>query len=160
MRIVRHEPRTPLPCPRGYTASMRIRSFKGRRDVQVHLFRPVWDAKDADLLAWELLISVDDVATNRGDSKKVILETFTLDELEAVLEYVSQRYADRLENLTSSALSFPIPTGLLPLCAMPEGKDMGRIRFDIVPGYTLPFIVHGWYDLSQHKPINDGLDAE
>ena len=35
-------------------------------------------------------------------------------------------------------------------------SHMGRIRFEIVPGYLLPFTVHGLYDLSQHKPMDPG----
>lgn len=159
MEIHRQEPSTPPLCPRCYAASIRIRVFKGRRDVLVHLFRPVWDEKETLDCPWTSLIrdaSEQRPVSDRGDSRAVIMEAFVRDELEAVVDYLSGRYADRLTAITTSALEFPLPPGLLPFGAMPEGKDMGRIRFEIVPGYSLPFPIHGFYDLSQHKPMDQG----
>ena len=63
----------------------------------------------------------------------------------------------KMTRISTNSLEFPLPAGLLPLRSMPEGKDIGRIRFEIVPGYPLPFTVHGLYDLSQHKPMDQGL---
>lgn len=160
MEILRQENETAPPCPRGFVATISIRSFKGRRDVLVHLFRPSSDdsAQDYD---WNSLVQHDenrDVNTNRGDTREVILESFSKDELDSIVRYLAGRYADRLTSITTNTLRFPLPAGLLPLRSMPEGKDMGRIRFEIVPGYPLAFPVHGLYDLSQHKPIDQRLD--
>lgn len=154
MEILRQEPRTTLPCPRGFTANMTIRSFKGRKDVLVHLFRPQKDAHDGDDYDWAQLIdNTQDMGSHRFDTREVILESFTRDELEQIVDYLESRYADRLVSICTNALRYPLPEGLVPLKSMPEGKDMGRIYFEIVPMYPLPFVVHGFYDLSQHKPL-------
>lgn len=156
MDIVRLDSRAEPPCPRGYVATIRIRVFKGRKDVVAHLFRP--DRSPNENYAWDELVVEAGPARGRGDSREVILESFTREELGQLVDYLSSRYADRLTTITTNVLSFPLPPGLLPLGSMPEGKDIGRIRFEIVPGYALPFVVHGLYDLSQHKPMDQGLD--
>lgn len=157
MEITRQDARSNPPCPRGYAATLCIRCFKGRKEVLAHLFRPAWDPSEAETYPWAALIRHgEEPVTPRGDSQNVILESFTRDELEHLIRYLSERYADRLLRIAASVLDFPLPPGLLPLSSMPEGKDMGRIRFEIVPGYTLPFPVHGFYDLTQHKPMDQG----
>lgn len=159
MEILRQESTTVPLCPRAYAATISIRVFKGRKDVLTHLFRPAWPAQEEDSCPWDELIHSGPDQTprsTRGDSRAVVMESFTREELDAIVTYLAGRYADRLTAITTSSLSFPLPAGLLPLRAMPEGKDMGRIRFEIVPGYSLPFTVHGFYDLSQHKPMEQG----
>lgn len=159
MKILRQEPSTPPLCPRCYAATIRIRVFKGRRDVLVHLFRPVQEEQESLDCPWDTLIraeSEQQPVSDRGDSKAVIMEAFVREELDALVAYLSGRYAERLTAMTTTALEFPLPPGLLPFGAIPEGKDMGRIRFEIVPGYSLPFTVHGFYDLSLHKPMDQG----
>lgn len=157
MEIIRQDDRRDPPCPRGYVATICIRCFKGRKDVLVHLFRPAWEPTEAEAYPWSALIRADmEPVTPRGNSQNVILESFTRDELEQLVRYLADRHADRLVRIVTNVLDFPVPAGLLPLSSMPEGKDMGRIRFEIVPGYTLPFPVHGLYDLSLHKPMDQG----
>lgn len=154
MEIVRQETQPAPLCPRGYVATICIRAFKGRKDVLVHLFRPEWDSEEA--FPWQDLVQEDpglDPAKSRGNSREVVLESFTKEEMDRIVEYLAGRYAERLTRITTNYLDFPLPAGLLPLRSMPEGKDMGRVRFEIVPGYPLPFTVHGLYDLSQHKPM-------
>lgn len=162
MEILRQESDTQHPCPRGYVASICIRVFKGRKDVVAHLFRPSWDPAEEAAYPWDCLVQETPKTDpmGRGDSREVLLESFTKDELDQIVSYISARYADRLTRIDTNAMRFPLPTGLLPLRSMPEGKDMGRIRFEIVPGYPLPFTVHGLYDLSQHKPMNQGVSED
>lgn len=160
MEIQRQEAQTALPCPRGFTATITIRSFKGRKDVLVHLFRPEWEHQENQKYDWDNLVHCSEgTDPERGDTREVILESFTRDELNLVVNYLEARYRDRLTGISTNSLHYPLPAGLLPLRSMPEGKDMGRIRFEIVPGYPLPFPVHGLYDLSQHKPMDQGLTA-
>lgn len=159
MEIVRQESRSAHLCPRGHVATICIRAFKGRRDVLVHLFRPDWPEEDAGY-PWSELVHEDRSVgpdTGRGDSRAVVLESFTREEMDQIVDYLAMRYADRLTRISVNSLEFPLPSGLLPLRSMPEGKDIGRIRFEIVPRYPLPFTVHGLYDLSQHKPMDPGL---
>ncbi len=162
MEIHRKESNAPQPCPRGFAASICSRVFKGRKDVVVHLFRPQWEPAEMESVHWADLIQEGphEPAAGRGDSRAVVLESFTRDELELIVKYLAGRYADRLTHITTTALDFPLPADLLPLSSMPEGKDIGRIRFEIVPGYPLPFAVHGLYDLSQHKPMDQGLNPD
>lgn len=158
MDIVRQESQSAHLCPRGHVASICIRAFKGRRDVLVHLFRPDWAAKE-ESYPWPELVRqepANESGAGRGDSRIVVLESFTREEMDLIVAYLSTRYADRLTRISVNSLEFPVPAGLLPLSSMPEGKDIGRIRFEIVPRYPLPFSVHGLYDLSQHKPMAPG----
>jgi hypothetical protein len=159
MEIVRQEAQSAHLCPRGHVATICIRAFKGRRDVLVHLFRPEWTSQDEEY-CWSDLVQEDSGTAQtpgRGDSRAVLLESFTREEMEQIVDYLASRYADRLTRISVNSLDFPLPPGLLPLSSMPEGKDIGRIRFEIVPRYPLPFVVHGLYDLSQHKPMDQGL---
>lgn len=151
MEIIRHDPPT-LPCPRGRTAQITITSFKGRKNVDVHLFRPDVTAEEGASWPWEALVEPGDPEAV-AQTREVILESFTDRELDAVVDYIAARYGERLAALRTAALPFPLPPGIRPLRAMPEGKDIGRIRFEMVPGYTLPFPVHGLYNLAQHEPI-------
>jgi len=157
MEITRQESKTAHLCPRGHVATICIRVFKGRKDVLVHLFRPQWNPEEGDYDWSELVQQGQGQETGRGNSREVVLESFTSEEMNQIVEYLAKRYGDRLTRISANSLEFPLPAGLLPLRSMPEGKDIGRIRFEIVPGYPLPFTVHGLYDLSQHKPMNQGL---
>lgn len=157
MEIIRQDDRSTPPCARGYVAEICIKSFKGRKNVLAHLFRPTWDQSEATTYTWDRLIRLDqEPVSTHGNSQEVILESFTRNELEALVHYLTERYADRLVHVSTNVLDFPVPSGLLPLSSMPEGKDIGRIRFEIVPGYTLPFLMHGLYNLAQHQPIDPG----
>ena len=157
MEIVRKEPQSPSPCPRGHVATICIRAFKGRKDVLGHLFRPQWDPAEEPSYPWTELVQEDKaLAGGRGNSREVVLESFTAAEMDQIVAYLANRYADRLTRISTNVLDFPLPGGLLPLRSMPEGKDIGRSRFEIVPGYPLPFAVHALYDLSQHKPMDPG----
>jgi hypothetical protein len=55
--------------------------------------------------------------------------------------------------VTVCPLALPIPLGVVPLSAIPEGKTMGFIRFDAVRDYPLPFAVRAFYDLDAHEPL-------
>ena len=151
MEISRHDPPI-LPCPRGRTIQITIKSFKGRKNVDVHLFRPHWEADEGNNWAWEELVSPGDPDAME-QTRTVILETFSSQEMETLVEYLTERYGERLAALATSALPFPLPPGIRPLGSIPEGKDIGRIRFEMVPGYSLGFPVHGLYSLAQHEPM-------
>jgi hypothetical protein len=148
------------PFERAYVVSVVIRSFKGRRDVEVHLFRPADASSDGGAAEgagypWDRLLG-EPVEPGRDDpegSRKMVLESFTRDERDRLVEYLKERYADRLEAIESRALDFPVPLGLAPLSSVPEGKSIGFIRFDAIPNYTLDFPVRGLYDLARHRPI-------
>lgn len=157
MRVDILAPAQQPPVPRAYVLTMVILSFKGRRDVEVHLFRPAVDPAEAADWPWERLLG-DPLEPGRDDpagSRRLLLEAFTADERNAVVDYLKARYGDRVSMITGQALDFPIPLGLRPLSDIPEGKTVGFIRFDQVPNYPLSFPVHGFYDLARHKPLVD-----
>ncbi len=157
MRIDILAPAQEPPVPRAYVLSMTILSFKGRRDVEVHLFRPEVDPAEAANWRWDHVLG-DPLEPGRDDpegSRRLLMECFTADERNQVVEYLKQRYGDRVSTITGQAVEFPVPLGLRPLSDIPEGKTVGFIRFDKVPNYPLPFPVHGFYDLARHKPLVD-----
>ncbi|MBG0777530.1 MAG: hypothetical protein H0S85_13985 [Desulfovibrionaceae bacterium] len=147
---------TPLPTPRAWAISMVIKSFKGRKDVEVHLFRPDFDERERDAMDWSEIIEDShhpDIRVEIPVTAQVVMEAFTAAERDQVVEYLKERYATKLERITVCPMTFPLPLGLTPLSSIPEGKTMGFIRFDQIPHYTLPFAVRGFYDLAQHEPI-------
>lgn len=82
-----------------------------------------------------------------------MLEAFTAEESRALLGYLEQRYAEHIEKITVSPLDLPVPLGVAPLGAIPEGKSTGFIRFDAVRNYPLSFAARGFYDLAVHEPL-------
>ena len=153
-------PAAPLPVQRSWVMSMTIRSFKGRRDVDVHLFRPSWSEDEEASLDAASLIGDPLTPDSTGDpsgSRRIILEAFTAQERDQLVAYLKEHYASRLTGLTCAPLDFPVPLGLTPLSAMDEGKSIGLIRFERIPHFQLPFAVRGLYDLSQHRPMVDAL---
>ena len=158
MQIEVTESNRPLPVARGYVLSMTIRSFKGRRDVEVHLYRSAWSKDEVDAYNWSKILggSIERKGAEPADpdgSKKVLLEAFTLEERDLILKYLNETYASRLSKVTAMPLGFPIPRGLMPLSSFPEGKSIGIIKLDKIPTYPLPFKMRGLYDLSLHKPM-------
>ncbi|EPR44103.1 hypothetical protein dsx2_1847 [Desulfovibrio sp. X2] len=141
---------------RGFSLSMVIKSFKGRRNVEVHLFRPEWTAEEQENYRWELMLGgpvAPNVPPDPVGSKQVFMESFGPGERDAIIEFLKKTYEDKLVAIYSAPLSFPIPLGLVPLSSVPEGKDIGIIRFEKIPSYDLGIPLHGLYDLSQHEPM-------
>jgi hypothetical protein len=144
------------PAPRAHILIMTIKSFKGRRNVDVHLYRAAWDPREMDQYDWNLLLGEvkhPEAGIDPENSRKVLLEAFTPEERDQVIAYLRQRYGSKLESLASCTLNFPIPRGLAALSDVVEGKSIGRLRMETVPQYTLSFPVHGIFDLNQHEPI-------
>ncbi|MEG6505320.1 hypothetical protein [Nitratidesulfovibrio sp. 1201_IL3209] len=156
------------PVARIHVISVTIRTFKGRRNVQAHLFRLSGEAETAEGLAALRAVpglvgaalepnapGADDLTGPEAetDALRTVLEAFTEAERDAVVDYLSQRYADRLTCVIACPLQLPVPRGVVPFSALPEGKTMGVIRFDEVPRYPLPFAIRGFYDLAQHEPL-------
>ncbi len=150
---------TPLPTDRAYVISMVIKTFKGRRNVEVHLFRSNVDMAEAANYDWDKLLGDQihpELEVDLEKSKCILLESFTEEERDQIVEYLKDRYGDRLESINSGPMDLPIPLGLPSLSSIPGGKTIGFIHFETIPKYTLPFPVHGFYDLAQHKPLVEG----
>ncbi len=156
MEIEIFESEDKLPVDRAYSLSMVIRSFKGRRNVEAHLFRPQWDPAEETAYAWDTLLGPPvepSLPADPATSRKVVLESFTQAERDQLVLYLAEHYADRLVSLESAPLDFPVPMGLPALSDMDEGKTVGLIRFEKVPHFKLAFPVHALYDLSRHRPV-------
>lgn len=148
------------PINRVYTISIIIRSFKGRKNVEAHLFRS--DIPEKELQAPILLKCIDTdrekyrlephLTGTLEDTKRMVLESFTKEERDAIIEYLEQRYHTRLLAISAGPLTFPVPMGTMPLASIPEGKSMGFIRFHNMLNYPLQFNFTGFYDLDQHEP--------
>ena len=148
-------PEQELPLERAYVVNMSIKSFKGRKNVEVHLFRGQWDPEELQSYDWTKILgkSLQEMEDGEKDAVRAIMEAFTRRERDHLVQYLQNRYAGRLTVINSAALPFPVPSGVVPLADMPEDENMGRIRLDKVPNYSLDFAVHGFYDLSAHPPI-------
>ena len=149
------------PLDRIYIITLTMHTFKGRRNVEAHLFRAEPDPAEFQSLRDKALIGKPcaepgDSQLPRGtedDALQAILEAFTAEEGNLLLDYLKERYADQILRVTVCPLELPIPLGVVPLSAIPEGKTMGFIRFDAVRDYPLPFAVRGFYDLDAHEPL-------
>lgn len=155
MQIHSHTSAQPLPVERAYVLSVTIKSFKGRRDVEVHLFRTEYNENEEQDYTWQNLLGqpVDASHTDDKGSRQVLLEAFTKEERDQIIDYLKERYSDRLGEINAHPMDFPIPLGLAPLSSFPEGQTIGFIRFNRIPNYSLPFSFHGLYDLAQHEPV-------
>ena len=144
-----------LPIDRAIALSMTIKSFKGRRDVDVHLFRHAWDPEEEPAMDWDRLLGAQgmDEAPEAEGSRHVVLESFTAAERDQIIAYLKQHYADKLKSVFSAPIPFPVPVGLTALSSISEGKSVGFIHFERIPHFDLKFTVRGLYDLSQHRPI-------
>lgn len=142
---------------RVYLIQATLKTFKGRRDVIVHLFRQDTDLAELEALRGMKLVGEANTDTPEGatveDALRSMLEAFTTDEGNALLEYLDKRYDDHITRVTVCPMDLPVALGMVPFSGIPEGKSMGFIRFNAVPDYNLPFAVHGFYDLDVHEPL-------
>jgi hypothetical protein len=145
-----------LPVERAWSVSIVIKSFKGRRDVEVHLFRPRWDPREEGRFDWDKLLGDPihpDADCDLMSCRKLVLECFTPKERDRLVDYLRERYGEKLAAIRACPIDFPVPLGLVALSDLSEGKDIGFIHFEKIPNYPLPFGVRGFFDLSQHPPL-------
>ncbi len=144
----------PFPVDLGHAISIVIEHYKGYDDVEVHLFKPQWDKELEEALDWDEILGSpirDESLADPVRSRKILLETFSSQENETVLNYLKSYYESRLNSLHTRIIGYPIPKDLIPLSYIPESENIGIIRFEDNPNYPLDFPVHGVYDLSKHK---------
>ncbi|SNR60693.1 hypothetical protein SAMN04488503_0310 [Humidesulfovibrio mexicanus] len=155
MDITLIAPDRPLPIDRAYALSMTIKSFKGRRDVEVHLFRSAWDPEEEEAVDWDKLLAAQNMseAPEASGSRHVVLEALTVEERDKAVAYLKEHYASRLSGVFSAPIPFPVPIGLVALSDLTEGKSIGFIHFERIPHFNLGFALRGFYDLAQHAPI-------
>lgn len=147
-------PDTQPPTRLFNSLSMVIKSFKGRRDVEVHLFRAAWDEEMEKKEEWgSLIASTPDSPADKEGSRMVVMESFTDDERDRIVKYLKEQYSTRLTAIRSIPLSFPVPAGLCGLSQLEPTKNVGFIEFEKIPSYPLDIPLKGLYDLSQHPPI-------
>ena len=149
------------PLDRIYIIAATLNAFKGRRHVEVHIFRH--GATDEELTALEgkKLVGPPDPAVppqvlqgaTEEAALRCVLEAFTAEESQELVAYLEQRYAEHIEKITVCPMDLPVPLGVAPFSGIPEGKSTGFIRFDAVPDYPLPFVARGFYDLAVHEPL-------
>lgn len=132
--------------------SMTIKSFKGRKDVEVHLFRGSWSTADEAAEDWAAILAEAE-SNDPEPSRTVVMEAFSDNERDLIVDYLKRQYSTRLSAIRSIPLSFPVPAGLSGLSLCQSDKDVGFIEFDKIPSYSLDIPLKGLYDLSQHPPI-------
>ncbi len=154
-RIIAASPFTELD--RVYLIQATLKSFKGRRDVAVYLFRN--DTGEEELNELRGLDLVDKAKDDTPEDAspdaalRSVLEAFTAEEGNLVLDYLKERYEEQISEVVVSPIEIPVPLGMVPFSAIPEGKTMGFIRFEAVADYNLPFVVRGFYDLDAHESL-------
>jgi len=148
-------PEQSLPIDRAYALSMTIKSFKGRRDVEVHLFRHIWDPEEEEAIDWDKLLAAPGMseAPEACGSRRVVLESLSEEERDKIICYLNEHYANRLSGIFSTPIPFPVPIGLMALSDISEGKSIGFIHFERIPHFDLGIALRGFYDLGQHRPI-------
>ncbi|WP_285906171.1 hypothetical protein [Pseudodesulfovibrio pelocollis] len=145
-------PQSPPPVAHAHTLSMVVKSFKGRRNVEVHLFRGRWSEADEASLPWSDLI--DGPVPGHGEAaRRLVMEAFTDAERDRVVDYLKAQYSTRLTAIRSMPLCFPVPAGLCGLSEAQPGKSVGFIDFEKIPSYRLDLPLRGYFDLSLHPPI-------
>ncbi len=148
-----------IELERIYLIQVTLKSFKGRKDVIAYLFKKDIDETELDALLAMDLVDKANSDTPQGatanDALLSILEAFTAEEGNIVLDYLKDRYAEQITEVVVSPIELPITLGMVPFSAIPEGKTMGFIRFDAVGDYSLPFVIHGFYDLDAHETLMD-----
>ncbi|MCD7984894.1 MAG: hypothetical protein LUG19_11695 [Desulfovibrio sp.] len=149
------------PLDRIYIIAATLNAFKGRRHVEVHIFRHGTTDEELAALEGKKLVGPPDPAvppqvlqgTTEEAALRCVLEAFTAEESQALVAYLEQRYAEHIEKIMVCPMDLPVPLGVAPLSGIPEGKSTGFIRFDAVPDYPLPFVARGFYDLAVHEPL-------
>lgn len=148
------QPDSPPPVPFAHSLSMVIKSFKGRKNVEVHLFRGKWNADQENDIDWHSLIAHEDCSpADTEGGRAIVMEAFSSEERDRIINYLKEQYSTRLSAITSTPLSFPVPAGLTGLSQLPPSKSVGMIDFLKIPSYPLDIPLKGLYDLSQHPPI-------
>lgn len=151
-----------LPIERIYIMAGILKSFKGKRDVELQIIRPCAKEEEFFPLFDKNLVDAPDPAmpaalVENSSMRKAlgcILEAFTEDEAKALANYLAQRYGDKFSSLFASPMIFPVPFGVAPLAELPESKNSGFIRFERASDYPLPFSAWGYYDLDTHSSIS------
>lgn len=144
-----------------YIITATLKTFKGRRNVEVHLFRSNPDVAELKTLRAMNLVGEPTNETPVGcntpeaaeDALRTVLEAFTAEEGNLLLEYLDKRYADQFSKIVVCPLEVPVPLGVVPLSSIPTGKSMGFIDMSAIHDYPLPFAVQGFYDLDAHEPM-------
>jgi len=154
MDITITAPAAQPPTQYAHSLSMVIKSFKGRRNVDIHLFRGAWEAADEAGQDWDVLIAAPPTPnTDLEGSRRIVMESFSDEERDRIINYLKEQYSTRLTAIQSTPLTFPVPAGLSGLSQLEPGKNVGFIEFAKIPSYPLDIPLMGLYDLSQHLPI-------
>ena len=86
-------------------------------------------------------------------AKAAVDELFTLEEAEMLKAYLKEAYGDESARITEVEL--PITDNRIGLGFIPVGGPQGFYMLDQTDGYSLPFKVWGYYDLSMHWDEED-----
>lgn len=143
------------PIERIYIAAVILKNLRGSQNVEVQLFRPIYDHAEIEELKNKGLVSDTEpgmpaelmAGATEESALACLLESFTLEEARAIAKYLEDRYADQAVSLTICPMKLPVPLGLGPLQSVPETEKSGFIHFDKAPDYPLDFQFKGYYDL-------------
>ena len=139
---------------RQYVAVCVLKNFKGRQNVEAHLFRGSWAPKELEELRRQDLVAENPAlpdelraTASRDAVLECVLETFTREEAEKLREYLADRYSDQIARLDIGPMELPAPLGLTPLGKIPTGSASGFIEFSRARNYPLDFELRAYYEL-------------
>lgn len=150
------------PISRIYIMGAVLKHFKGRSDVEIHIFRHGADDGELAALQGRNLVGPADpevppealAGATEEAALRCLLEAFTKEEADALADWLETRYADQISDLYVSPMDLPVPLGVGPLGLVPSGRTNGFICFDAVHGYPLPFVARGYYDLADQESFS------
>lgn len=137
-----------------YIAAATLKELRGRKNVEVQLFRPGATAEEMAALRDQGLVGDPPpempkellAGATMENALACLLEAFTAAETEQLAAYLQERYADQVERLVICPMTLPVPLGVGPLAQIPESDSSGFLNFDLAPDYPLPFRFRGFYE--------------
>lgn len=139
-----------------YIAAATLKNFRGQELAEVQLFRPIANEAEIEPLRGKGYVGEPDISmpkelltgATEDAALSCLLEAFTKEEIERIIEYLQKRYANVIDTLSIGKMDMPVPLGIGPLGALPAGENSGFIHFDNAPDYPLNFSFKGYYDLN------------
>lgn len=142
--------------PRRYIAVATLNNFRGKKNVEAHIFRTGATDEEMESIRGRELVSPPDPSVPaevlKGATEDMalacLLEAFTREEALKLASYLENRYKTQISRLEICPMTLPAPFGIGPLSMIPEGETSGFINFDKASDFNLGFSFKAYYELS------------
>ena len=123
--------------PRRYIAVATLNNFRGKKNVEAHIFRTGASENEMEALKYKNLVSPADPSVPAevlsGATEEMalacLLEAFTRDEALKLANYLENRYKTQISRLEICPMNLPAPFGIGPLAMIPETEKIQLKRF-------------------------------